>query len=266
MSTHTHPCLCRQCGHDTDIDGGFRLPQKQTESDRRRLLNSLGCDRLFDRTTFQSFMSNEQTRSTQKISKHHFTVAQLKQVQGGNIGLKSDAVADIPLNQMMKPVHPVGLMKITTSTKRKSDEPHPHAPSSSRTRRAPGSTGLSSQTPMSPFEASACDCGFQHPSDISPHPMPSLPPASCESPLPPAASTSLPEMTVDEYEKLVSNLKAQLASAQQLIKVMEHSAAQRYPYHVTNVVWLPFNMFTLLLNSSLGICNCSESFLTAQCR
>ena len=225
LMSQTRPCLCRQCGHDTSADGGFRLPHSQDERERRRLLKSLGCDRHFDNSTFQDFMSNEKTRSSQRISKHHFTVAQLRKVQGGNTGLKNDAIADIPLNEMMKPLFPVG----TASTKRKS-EPHPEAPRSTRNRGARESMD-SPHPPMSPFEASLCDCCHQP--NISPHPMPSFPPTpTLSEPLLHDTSTNLPHMTRDEYEKVISTLKSELATARELIKVMEHNAGRRYALNV----------------------------------
>ena len=55
------------------------------------------------------FLNNDKTRSTQRISKHHFTAKQLISSQGGGNRLKNDAIADIPLSQMPQPLRPVGI-------------------------------------------------------------------------------------------------------------------------------------------------------------
>lgn len=211
----TNPCLCRKCGFDT-IDGCFRMPQHQTENERRQLLKSLGCDD-FSRDTMKDFVHDEKVRNSQRISKHHFSVAQLKKVQGGKVGLKNNAVADIPLSEMLKPLHPVGLLTRTQSAKRKSDSP----PSSRSCRRR--STSTISPHPMPPFPQTPTS------SESQPHPAASASEAQVQPP--PAASATQPSMTAEEpsmtaaeCEEVIAHLKSQLEKAQKLIEVMERHA------------------------------------------
>ena len=63
--------------------------------------------------------------------------------------------------------------------------------------------------------------------------MPSFPPTpTLSEPLLHDTSTNLPYMTRDEYEKVISTLKSELATARELIKVMEHNAGRRYALNV----------------------------------
>ena len=117
VRTRTQPCLCRQCGHDC-ASNYFSIPKKQTVEERRALLSSLGAKKIFDKTTIDDFLYNPKTQETQRISRFHFSVEQLVNGQGGHSKLRNNAVADIPLLDMVPPTNAVGHL----SRKRKQDQ------------------------------------------------------------------------------------------------------------------------------------------------
>lgn len=230
MNTHTKPCLCGQCGHDT-THSGFRIPAKQSENERRLLLTSLGCDR-FTAAVFREFMCSDQVRKSQRISPHHFTMKQQKKAQGpGGYCLKPDAVADIPLDEMVKPMKPCGVVKKVnpSSAKRPNEEPT----NTSSKRSSTHVTTHTHESHMSPLEASLCDCRSH---DISPHPMPTLPTAPGSSPNHSTATTLESEsVTPEMYQHAIHELRSKLVDAQLLIegmgekaRVIAHNTAQKY--------------------------------------